>query len=395
MSSSHFDAKGLYTLVEQMAYPRFIGTPGEKRVIAQIKTEFQKRGFGPADVTSQHINPTTWMASIFLQSLTGTIAAIIFGILLTWTYAGPLFLWIWLAAFITAAIFFVSRMDSTRWTVGTVETENIFVRVPPQKEKHGTILFSGHFDTKSQSYPAFVRAVFYVLGILLGVPFLLVMLVNLLLVTFGQPDNAILSILAQVLGWPAGACFFLLLFNLVGNKSVGAADNATGTAIVLELARYFKERGGLDHYETIFAAFAAEEVGVVGSAFWAKEYGSNLDPATAYMFNFDMVGKPGLQYMGYIGFRKKPTNRKLNPLVVKIASELNIPMATFWMPIGAMTDRFPFAKRGWEGVDIISRTLAMQAHTTRDTMAGIDGELLAQACEIARMGAERIDQGKF
>ncbi len=395
MSSSNFDAKGLYALVEQMAYPRLIGTPGEKRVIAQIKAEFQKRGFGPADVISHHIRPTTWMAGLFLQTLNGTIAAIIFGLLLTWISAGPIYLWYWLAAFIVSAIFFATRTDSTKWTKGTVETENVFVRVPPQKEKHGTILFASHFDTKSQAFPAFVRAAFYVFGILLGVPFLLVTVINLFAVTAGQPDNFVLLVLSQVLGWPAGACFFCLLFNYVGNKSVGAGDNATGTAIVLELARHFKATGGLDHHETIFAAFAAEEVGVVGSAFWAKEQGRDLDPATSFMFNFDMVGKPGLQYMGHIGFTKKPTNRKLNPLVVDIAKELNVPLTSFWMPIGAMTDRFPFAKRGWEGVDFISRALALQAHTTRDTMVNIDGDLMAQACEIARIGAERIDKGRF
>ncbi len=395
MASENFDANGLYTLVEQMAYPRLMGTPGERQVIAQIKTEFEKRGFGPADIFFHHIRPTMWMAGLFLQAMNGIIAAIIFGFILTWIYAGPIYGWIWFAAFIAAAIFFGSKTDSTRWNVGAVDSENIFVRIPPKKAKHGTILFASHFDTKSQAYPAFVRAAFYVFGILLGVPFLLVTIVNLFAVTGGQQDNVVLFIIAQVVGWPAGACFFCLLFNYVGNKSVGAADNASGMAIVLELARYFKNAGGLEHHETIFATFSAEEVGVVGSAFWAKEHGASLDPATSFLFNFDMVGKPGLQYMGHIGFTKKPTNRKLNPLVVKIASELNIPMATFWMPIGAMTDRFPFAKRGWEGVDFITRALALKAHTTRDTMEGISGQLLSQACEIARISAERIDHGMF
>lgn len=377
-----------------MAYPRLMGTPGEKQVIAQVKAEFQKRGFGPTDIISHKIRPTTWMAGIFLQTLTGIVAAIIFGILFTWIYAKPIFIWYWLAAFIGAVVFFATRTDSTKWTVGTVNSENVFAKIPPKQEKRGTILFASHLDTKSQAFPSFVRAAFYVFGILLGVPFLLVTAINLIMVTGGQPDNVVLFLLAQILGWPAGACFFCLLFNYVGNKSVGAADNASGTAIVLELARYFKNIGGLDHYETFFASFTAEEVGVVGSAFWAKEYGAHLDPATSFMFNFDMVGKPGIQYMGYIGFTKKPTNRKLNPLVVKIARELHVPITSFWMPIGAMTDRFPFAKRGWEGIDFISRAIALQAHTTRDTMVNIDGDLMAQTCEIARIGAERIDKGQ-
>ncbi len=395
MASSPFDAKGLHTLVEQMAYPRLTGTPGEKKVIAQLKTDFQQRGFVSADIISHQIRPSTWMSGPFLQVLGGIIAAIIFGILATWLSAGPIYVWFWLAAFIAAAIFFLSRMDTTRWTVGAVDTENIFVRIPPQKEKRGTILFGSHFDTKSQTFPTFVRAAFYVFGILLGVPFLLVTTINLFLVTSGQPDSFPLFVIAQVLGWPAGALFLCLFFNSVRNKSVGAGDNASGTAIVLELARYFKARGGLEHYETIFVSFAAEEVGVVGSALWAKKYAPEINPANAFMFNFDTVGKSPLQYMGFIGFRRKPTNGKLNPLVVSIANELNIPLETFWMPIGLMTDGFPLVKCGWEVIDFMSRALGMQVHTPRDTIANIDGNILAQACEISRIGAERIDEGKF
>jgi aminopeptidase YwaD len=219
--------------------------------------------------------------------------------------------------------------------------------------------------------------------------------VNLLLVTAGQPDSFPLFIIAQVLGWPAVICFVCLLFNKVGNTSVGAGDNATGMVIVLELARYFKERGGLDHFETIFATFSAEEVGIVGSVYWIQKYASDMNPATSFMFNFDMVGKPGLQYMRYFGFARKPTNRKLNSLVTSVAKDLNIPITDFFIPVGAMTDRFPFAKRGWESVDFITRALSLQAHTPRDTMANIDGEVLVQACEVARVSAEKIDKGQI
>ena len=395
MAIENFDANVLYALVEQMAYPRLIGTPGEKQVIAQLKNEFRKRGFDPTDVISQQIRPTTWMAGLFLQLLNGTISSIIIGILLTWIFVGVIYCWYWFIAFLLATFFFASQSDCTKWTKGTVKTENLFVRLPARKEKKGSILFSSHFDTKSQAFPTFVRAAFYVIGILLGVPFLLVTFVNIIIVTLGHPDNIGLFILAQVFGWPAGICFFCLLFNYVGNKSMGAADNASGIAIVLELARYFKNKGGLDHYEIIFASFAAEEVGVVGSALWAKEYAANMDPTASFIFNFDMVGKPGIRYMGHIGFRKRPTNRKLNPLIETIAKKLNVSLSSFWMPIGAMTDRFPFAKRKWEGVDFISRAIALKAHTTKDTMENIDGEFLAETCEIARISAEWIDQGKI
>jgi len=389
MASIAFNAKGLYNIVEQIAYPRLLGTPGEKHIIAQIKTEFQKRGFEQSEILSHQICPT-WMASIFLQTINGTLATIIFGILLTWIFAGPLFLSIWFVILIAAVVFFVIQKDHMKWTVETVATENIFVRVRPQLDKLGTILFASHFDTKSQSYPTHVETWLYVLGVLLGIPFLLLAFIDLLTVSSYQPENGVIIILSHILGWPAGVCFFILLFDVVQNKSVGAADNASGIAIVLELARYFKERS-LTNFETIFVIFSAEEIGAKGASLWEKQYANESDPENSYILNFDMIGKPSFQYISPIDSRKKYTYKKLNSLVSFVARDLHIPTTPILMPFATMTDSYPFIKRGWESVDFVSQNLAKKAHTTRDTMVNIDGQILAQVCEIAHTIVEKID----
>ncbi len=67
----------------------------------------------------------------------------------------------------------------------------------------------------------------------------------------------------------------------------GADDNASGTSIVLELARILKD---IPLRKTvIFIPFSAEEVGLRGSRFAANEFkeaGTNIE----VMYNFDMVG---------------------------------------------------------------------------------------------------------
>ena len=395
--SEDFIPDVLYHLVEDMAYPRMMGTAGEKKVIAQIKDSFQQRGFSPEEVMSHQFRTTTWLSGIFFQVLTGVMALIIFGLIFTWMYVGAIYNWVWFAGFAAAAAFFGSKADGTTWKVGALDTENVYVQIPAQNvgNKQGTILFSSHFDSKSQVYPTIVRAAFFLFGIILGVCFLLVALANLFLVTFDQPSSSILLIFAQVLGWPAGVCFFLLMFNKVGNRSPGAGDNASGTAIVLELARVVRERGGLENYDAIFITFSAEEVGVLGSAHWLKAHRSEYDPKTSFMFNFDMVAKPTLQYMSHIGFGKKATNRRLNPLADAVAKDLGIALPSFWMPVGAMTDRWPFAKAGWEAIDFITKGEAIVTHTKQDNMAVVDGTILAQACQVALNCAQRMDQGNF
>ncbi len=68
----------------------------------------------------------------------------------------------------------------------------------------------------------------------------------------------------------------------------GANDNATGTAAVIELARYFKVRGRPER-TLVFVAFTAEEIGGFGSEYFSEQ----LDPdQIVAMFNIEMIGKP-------------------------------------------------------------------------------------------------------
>ncbi|MDO9254428.1 MAG: M28 family peptidase [Bacteroidales bacterium] len=73
----------------------------------------------------------------------------------------------------------------------------------------------------------------------------------------------------------------------------GADDNASGTAALLELARWAVKNGNLK-YNYIFAAFSAEEKGLFGSkAFCSHPWVNNNN--IVYMLNMDMVGRLGCQ----------------------------------------------------------------------------------------------------
>lgn len=76
----------------------------------------------------------------------------------------------------------------------------------------------------------------------------------------------------------------------VGKPKVhnGADDNASGTAAMLELARYFKDNSY--KWNILFVAFSAEEKGLLGSAAFVKDE-KDLLKNVVYMLNFDMVGR--------------------------------------------------------------------------------------------------------
>jgi len=88
----------------------------------------------------------------------------------------------------------------------------------------------------------------------------------------------------------------------IGQIHPGADDNASGTAGVLELARLLAPQKGQLRRGILFANFAGEELGLLGSAAWVKEPTRPLDKAVA-MLNMDMIGRIKDQkvYVGGVG----------------------------------------------------------------------------------------------
>jgi aminopeptidase YwaD len=88
----------------------------------------------------------------------------------------------------------------------------------------------------------------------------------------------------------------------VGLIHPGADDNASGTAGVVELARMLAPLKGQLPRGILFASFAGEELGLLGSAEWVKEPTRPLGKAVA-MLNMDMIGriKDEKVYIGGVG----------------------------------------------------------------------------------------------
>ena len=76
----------------------------------------------------------------------------------------------------------------------------------------------------------------------------------------------------------------------IGEIHNGADDNASGVAGVLELAAAFARDPGPRRRGYLFIAFAAEEIGLNGSAYWASHPTRPIDKVIA-MLNMDMIGR--------------------------------------------------------------------------------------------------------
>jgi len=88
----------------------------------------------------------------------------------------------------------------------------------------------------------------------------------------------------------------------VGQIHHGADDNASGTAGMMELARFYSEPENRLRHSMLFMGFSGEEVGLLGSAHYVE---SPLIPAerTIAMINLDMIGRVSRNrlYVGGVG----------------------------------------------------------------------------------------------
>jgi hypothetical protein len=106
----------------------------------------------------------------------------------------------------------------------------------------------------------------------------------------------------------------------VGQLHPGADDNGSGTAGVLELARLLAPLKSQMQRGVLFANFAGEELGLLGSAAWVKEPTKPLDKAVA-MLNMDMIGriKDGKVFIGGVG-----TGSTFKPMLEEIKARSNL-----------------------------------------------------------------------
>ena len=112
---------------------------------------------------------------------------------------------------------------------------------------------------------------------------------------------------------------FTLAPSLIGTVHPGADDNASGTAGVLELAHWFAQ-GPKHKRGVLFLTFAGEEIGLLGSNYYANHPERPLEKAVV-MVNLDMIGRlrDNKVFVGGVG-----SGTTLQPLLKDLATQHGI-----------------------------------------------------------------------
>ncbi|MDP8923944.1 MAG: M28 family metallopeptidase [Chloroflexota bacterium] len=151
----------------------------------------------------------------------------------------------------------------------------------------------------------------------------------------------------------------------------GANDNASGTAVVLELARVMASRP--TPFTLKFAAFDAEEIGLLGSAHMVSQMSPEELKAIRAMINLDMVGVGDSQQLG--------GDQSLTRIGQRIAAELDQPAGLIGQ-VGGGSDHASFARAGVP-VLFIYRANDPNYHSPMDRAEYVEPANLAYAGQIA------------
>lgn len=160
----------------------------------------------------------------------------------------------------------------------------------------------------------------------------------------------------------------------------GAVDNATGIAVILELARITAQQQ--PSKSIVFAAFDAEELGLVGSRYYVDHLTDAEIRDLRAMLNFDMLGGgSGPLLLGGDG--------NVALLGRSSAKELGIDARNFQLSGGAGSDHESFARRGVDTVFFLRNYDLL--HTPQDTIDQVKQEYLDEAGRVAERLLERLE----
>ncbi len=386
------DAAGaLVALTARLSFPRRTGSSGNDRARELIAGELKVRGY---DVTEEGF----WymprrMHAINLALVISLIFADygIFAIL--WFSLGGLGWSVLIPAFGLLSLLFLQHSIPLRWRMrDTLEGE----AEAPRNAKRGVnivaefhhratsdpdsslLIIGAHHDSISLLFPPALNLFVY-LGNTVGVLVVAILgIIEGLVEAIAGPTSPWFRVVVALLCLLTCCTLAAKLVNKRSNQSDGAVDNATGCAVLLELARACKEAGDESRFSEIrFVFFDAEEEGLWGSAFHASVHEKELKTDFKGRACFVSLDEPGgsgtFVASGSFGF-PIVTRPRPDPGLKGLVDDLihrNKKGLNTWMPYPA-SDHGPFVEIGIPAV-WLSHAYT-NANTRRDKADGVSGE---------------------
>lgn len=340
------------------------------------------RGLGLRSRTEPFLAPRSTYLPFIIFSLCGLTGS------LFWLSAP----WLTCLANLAAALGMFQELDFRRnWVrqfLPCSESQNVLTTLPPQEAVRRRITLVAHLDAhktpvfySSKAWQKTFRGL--VAGLFLS--FLVAALAPVLLK----------GLAAGVLfcAWLLQATILVLMVHAETTPvSPGACDNASGVAVLLEVARHLTQ-DPLRHTEVRIVADGAEEVGCYGAVAFAEQHAVELIGTPVLVV--DQVGAGNLVYKRRDGLlRTYPCDERLIELVVQSATAAGLTNIQEYRGRG-YTDSTVFLQRGVSALTLSARRPDGDAHWHRasDHVQNIEADCLETTHRLVLQTLRSFDGG--
>ncbi|MFX1326534.1 MAG: M28 family metallopeptidase [Promethearchaeota archaeon] len=375
------DMDNAYRIAERLAFPRLIGTEGEKKARAIVADEFKKVGYNAIYRDNFKTSFYIWIVLRY--------AFIPLGICLL-SLAISFFINYWLSLVLVLISFLIgikilglatsSKIKLLKNKEKNFRTENIYTEFKNKNSK-AKVIFIGHWDSKSQTFPSSLRIILFMITLFSFIIMLLLYFILSIIQLLFPLNNEILNYSMLYISITIIILSNLNYFNKTGNKSPGAYDNAAAVGVIIELSKYFRNNP-LDNLDFLFLCTSSEELNLAGAINFIQKHKNELEKNSTYFINLDPIGgQDFIRLITSYGIPRRSSSKKLTKLFLNTAKELNIKIKDIYLPTGAWSDYMPIVQAGFEACWLGSQPGLKYAHTKKDNMSlvtkkGIQNTLL-------------------
>ncbi|MFX1454190.1 MAG: M28 family metallopeptidase [Promethearchaeota archaeon] len=377
--------------VESLAFNRGASTIGETKAISYIERELSSVNL------ESHYQYFHWTGP------TRVLMRVSYLVVVTYLLLSRLFLL--LIAYIVIKLSFERTRQLS--LIKKDSSKNIYTKIlaKNQQIKRPVVIFSAHYDSISANISYRVQVLMFliyrlIIGFYVCIIFILSIWLTLdIFYIYSLPTNIVILVsILSLFGIVTSIPILYLVFN--EKPSSCSIDNASGVAILIELAKLFK-KNPLENMDLYFIWTGAEEWGLKGSkTFCANNIiylNEEYDLDKSINVNIDMVGT----YIGLLDKVGLPLRRRLNKNVNNIleatANSLNIPIKRFNKIVEPKSDHIVFrrcAKRARKNIQVVffhSDKDSKYIHSLRDTPDKCKSENLNGCLAICYQALRSID----
>jgi len=375
------DEKRLKENLKSFSFPRLSGTDGEKKALNLARSKVEDLNHDPLS--------QTFVFSTFFGRVYPKIAFVLgFGILfLFFLDVKTIIIPISLAfiAMLMVVLLLLARKPENIRIRNKLNSENLYVKIRAkhtekdnleEERLERNILFMCHLDSKGQRFSILGRVRIIRTWVFSWVILVFILIFRIYLFTS-------LYVLLHVLGTVTLGvnliATILFLLNATNDESIGAIDNSSGIAIVLELLNHYTNpESRLENFNLWFVFTGAEECGTMGIRNFHHII-SGLNKEHSLFFNFDAIARN--LYL-FPGKKRSKQVESVFQMFLKNKKGIEIKRNPKKIYFGTYSDGYYLKKKNFNGIGMGDLESYEYIHSGHDTVDKVDVPLLKNLCEM-------------